>query len=432
MKDSKYRWVVFWIFFVFMLLHQSDKLLIGPLTTSIQKEFNLDDTSMGAISTGALIIAAIFYPIWGYLYDRFARPKLLALASFVWGATTWLSAIAQTSTAFRFTRASTGIDDSSYPGLYSLISDYFGPRMRGRIIGFLQLTGPFGYMIGMVLALVLGGVIGWRSIFYITGSLGILVAILIFFGVREVPRGSSESEFEHVQEMQTFKFEWKTVRELFKKRGLVLMFLQGFFGVFPWNVITFWIFKYLETERHYTPDQQLFTMTPAILFLAVGYPLGGYLGDRLFKRTPRGRLIISTIGVVVGAIMLGLTLTVPADNLLLFGVLFCITGLFIPWAAPNVISTVYDVTLPEVRSSALSVQYLIESSGAALSPLIAGLISDQTGSLGFAILIICVSTWLLCGVFFIGAARFIPAEIEILHNELQERANAKTKQVVSS
>jgi MFS family permease len=422
MRPSKYRWVVFSVFFLFMLLHQSDKLLIGPLTTSIQKEFGLDDTGMGAISTGSLIIAALFYPIWGYLYDRFARPKLLALASLIWGATTWLSAIARTPTAFLFTRASTGIDDSSYPGLYSLISDYFGPRMRGRVIGFLQLTGPFGYMIGMVLALMLGGVLGWRSIFYITGSLGILVAILIFFTIREVPRGRSEPEFEELAEMRTFKFEWKTVRSLFKKRGLLLMYVQGFFGVFPWNVITFWIFKYLETERHYSSDQQLVTMVPAIIIMAAGYPIGGYLGDRLFKRTPRGRLIIATIGVLSGAIMLWLTLSVPIENLTLFGIMLCLTGLFIPWAAPNVISTVYDVTLPEVRSSALSVQYFIESSGAALSPLIAGLISDQSGSLGFAILIICVSTWLLCGIFFMSATRFIPNEIKVLRAQLQERA----------
>ncbi len=423
MKSSKYRWVVFSIFFLFMLLHQSDKLLIGPLTTMIQKEFGLDDTGMGAISTGALIVAALFYPIWGYLYDRFARPKLLALASFIWGATTWISAIAVTPTAFLLTRASTGIDDSSYPGLYSMVSDYFGPRMRGRIIGFLELTGPFGYMIGMVLALMLGGSLGWRSIFYITGSLGILVAILIFFGVRDIPRGRSESEFDDVAEMRTYKFEWRTVRGLFKKRGLLMMYIQGFFGVFPWNVITFWIFKYLETERHYTSDEQLFTMVPAIIFLAAGYPLGGYLGDRLFKRTPRGRLIIATIGVLSGAIMLWLTLSIPPENHLLFAILFCLTGLFIPWAAPNVISTVYDVTLPEVRSSALSVQYFIESSGAALSPLIAGFISDTSGSLGFAILVICVSTWLLCGLFFMGATKFIPEEIKAMHHQLEERAS---------
>lgn len=88
------RWVVVVIFFAFMLLHQSDKLLIGPLTTQIMETFGIDRTAMGAVGTGAMIVAAALYPLWGYLYDRYARAKLLALASAIWGVTTWLGAIA--------------------------------------------------------------------------------------------------------------------------------------------------------------------------------------------------------------------------------------------------------------------------------------------------------------------------------------------------
>lgn len=91
-KSSRYRWFVIAVFFVFMLLHQADKLLIGPLTSKIMDEFGITMTQMGAVSTGALIVGAIFYPLWGYLYDRYARSKLLALASFLWGATTMLNA----------------------------------------------------------------------------------------------------------------------------------------------------------------------------------------------------------------------------------------------------------------------------------------------------------------------------------------------------
>ena len=83
-------------------------------------------------------------PLWGYLYDRYGRAKLLALASFIWGATTWLNAIAPTYKAFLVTRATTGIDDSSYPGLYSLISDYFGPKVRGKIYGLLRVDHAAG------------------------------------------------------------------------------------------------------------------------------------------------------------------------------------------------------------------------------------------------------------------------------------------------
>lgn len=143
-SNKKYRWFVLAVFFAFMLLHQSDRLLIAPLTTPIMETFGINEAQMGAVVTGALLVGAFLYPIWGYLYDRFSRPKLLALASAIWGSTTWLSAIAPTYKTFLATRASTGIDDSSYPGLYSLLSDYFSPSVRGKVYGFLQLSQPLG------------------------------------------------------------------------------------------------------------------------------------------------------------------------------------------------------------------------------------------------------------------------------------------------
>jgi MFS family permease len=182
--NGRYRWFVVAILFTFMLLHQADKLLIGPLTTPIIETFDITKAQMGAVSTGPLVVGAVLYPIWGYLYDRYARPKLLSLASFLWGSTTWLSAVVPTYPLFVATRASTGIDDSSYPGLYCLISDYFGPRVRGRIYGLLQLTMPVGYLLGMVLALTLRGSVGWRAVFLIT------YAPRVLFEVRERPRGS--------------------------------------------------------------------------------------------------------------------------------------------------------------------------------------------------------------------------------------------------
>jgi MFS family permease len=420
-SSAQGRGFVVAILFFFMLLHQSDRLVIGTLTPDIMETFGITMTQMGAVSTGALLIGAIFYPLWGYLYDRYARAKLLALASFLWGATTWLSAIAPTYRAFLVTRASTGIDDSSYPGLYSLIADYFAPRVRGKIYGLLELTMPLGYLTGMVLAMLLRESIGWRSVFYITGGAGIVLSVVIFFGVREPARGASEPEMAELEKVPTYRFSWRVVGGLFRKKSLLLLFTQGFFGVFPWNVIAFWFFTYLERERGYTGIPLLVTMAAAVIVLAAGYPLGGALGDALFRRTPRGRVIVATVGVLLGAILLTITMRVPAENQTLFLIMLSLTAIFIPFAAPNVLSTVYDVTLPEVRSTAVAVQYFIESAGAALAPTIAGIIADRS-SLGDAILLICVSTWLLCGAFFAVVGFLIPQDIATLRREMRERA----------
>ena len=422
---SRYRWLVIAIFFFFMLLHQTDRLMIGSMQIPIMDEFVLTNSQWGLVNSGALIVSTILYPVWGYLYDRYARAKLLALASFLWGATTWLSAIMRSYIPFLATRASTGIDDSSYPGLYSLVADYFAPGLRGRVYGLLQLAQPIGYLLGMILALMVAPMIGgWRSVFYITAGLGLVIAVLIFFFVRDIPRGRAEPELEGVKELQKFRFSWKEAKLAIQKKSMWFIFGQGFAGVFPWNVITYFFFGYLISERGYDNDSVLFTMGPVILILAVGYFIGGALGDLVFKRTLNGRVLVSSAGVILGAIFLFFAIRTPTADRTQFFIWMCLTALFMPFSSPNVLSAIYDVTLPEVRSTTMSIEYFVENSGAALAPLLAGLLADAT-NLETSILVICISTWLICFVIYLGALFFVPDDIRALRSQLRQRAEAE-------
>ncbi|MBL8091365.1 MAG: MFS transporter [Anaerolineales bacterium] len=423
-ENSRYRWFVVVVFFFFILLHQTDKLMIGSLQVQISEEFQITNTQWGLVNSGALIVATVLYPVWGYLYDRYARAKLLAVASFIWGATTWLNAIVRTFGGFLATRASTGIDDSSYPGVYTLIADYFGPNLRGKIYGILQLAQPLGYLLGTILALMVAPAIGgWRNVFFITGALGLVIAILIFFFVKEMPRGKAEPEFENMPEMQTFKFSWAEVKEIFKKKTMWFIFLQGFAGVFPWTVITYFFFGYLERERGYDADSILFTMAPVILILAASYFIGGMLGDLAFKRTNKGRIIVSSIGVLMGAVFMYFALNTPLEARNQFFVLMCITAVFMALSSPNVIATVYDVTVPEIRSTAQATSYFIENAGAAFAPIITGVIADAI-DLKTAILLICTVAWGLCFFFYLGAIFTIDKDANDLRNQMGERAKS--------
>jgi MFS family permease len=422
--SPRYRWFVVFTFFLFILLHQADKLLIGPLATPIMESFGINEAQMGLVFSGAVFVGAIFYPIWGWLYDRFMRSRLLALASLLWGASTWLSAVVRTFPGFVATRACTGIDDSSYPGLYNITADYFEPEKRGRVNGILELAMPLGYLGGMVLALTMQKTVGWRGVFYITGSIGIALAVLIFFGVKEPRRGGSEPELKGLRQTKEYRFNWKEVGGLFRKPSLLLIYSQSLFGVFPWQVITFWFFRYLQTERGYSEMQVLTTMGIAIIVLAGGYPIGGSLGDAWFKRNTSGRLLVSAIGVALGAIFLVFAIRTPAANQLQFGLLLGLTAIFMPFAAPNMVASVYDVTLPEVRSTANAVFNFFDQIGSAIAPALAGLIAVRS-SLGSAILLISVGAWALCFVFQIAASFFMPADVETLRRQLRERAAAE-------
>jgi MFS family permease len=351
---------------------------------------------------------------------------LLALASFLWGSTTWLNALAPNYGTFLVTRASTGIDDSSYPGMWSLLSDYFGPRMRGKVYGIIQFAQPFGFLMGTILATMLGGAMGWRNVFFITGSLGIVLAVVIFFGVREPKRGQSEPEMAGIEQSTQQRFSKEVALGLLKKKSLLLLLAQGFFGVFPWQVLTFWFFAYLQIERGYTDNEAMLTMIVIIPLLSCGYLVGGSVGDFFFRRTPRGRVLTAMVGVLAGTVFLIVALRVPVEQQGLFLLPLGLTCISMSVAAPNVVASVQDVAEPEVRGTAQAMMSLADNIGSALAPLLAGIIADRS-SLHVAILVICVSTWLLCAGLFAIVALLIPRDVEQLRQTMQARADEERR-----
>jgi fucose permease len=125
--------------------------------------------------------------------------------------------------------------------------------------------------------------------------------------------------------------------------------------------------------------------------------------------------------VLLGAGLLYATLNVPVENTTGFAVLLALTGTTMSIAAPNVIATVYDTTVPEVRSTARALQKLIEDGGAALAPFLAGVVAMRA-SLHTAILVISISAWLVCAVLFGITALTVPRDIENLRQTMQLRA----------
>lgn len=201
------------------------------------------------------------------------------------------------------------------------------------------------------------------------------------------------------------------------------IFAQGFAGQFPWNVIVYFFFGYLMLDRGYDNDSVLFTMAPVILILAAGYFVGGTLGDTLFKRTNKGRIIISSIGVLLGAIFLYFAMTTPVEARIQFFIFMCLTAIFMPLSSANVIATVYDITVPEVRSTAQATEYFVENTGAAFAPAITGILAEAIG-LSTTITVLCLTAWILCFFLYMGALFFIDEDVKSLRGQMAERARA--------
>ena len=175
------------------------------------------------------------------------------------------------------------------------------------------------------------------------------------------------------------------------------------------------------TDRGYDNNAVLLTMAPVIIILAAGYFVGGSLGDWLFKRTHKGRILVSSLGVLLGAAFLYAAMKTPVNQPTVFFIWMALTAIFMPLSSPNVIATVYDITVPEVRSTAQAIEYFIENIGAAFAPIMAGSFSLLYGK-GNAILWICIVAWGLCFLFYLGALLTVDQDIHTLRSQMAARA----------
>lgn len=122
------------------------------------------------------------------------------------------------------------IDDAAPPGIYSLVANYFEPEKRGKAMGFINAAAPLGSIIGIMLAVLIGLKINWWLSFYITCTIGLLTALLVYFTVRDIPRGS-ELELRDVLVEDIYRIKLSELPLLLKNKSLVLLYLQGFSGV---------------------------------------------------------------------------------------------------------------------------------------------------------------------------------------------------------
>jgi hypothetical protein len=117
-------------------------------------------------------------------------------------------------------------------------------------------------------------------------------------------------------------------------------------------------------------------------------------------------------------------MTSPPDRPNQFFIFMGLTAIFMPLSSANVIATVYDVTVPEVRSTAQAIEYFVENSGAVAAPALTGAIIVSSGDKTFAILSICIVAWLLCFLFYLGALFTIDKDTNALRAQMAERAKA--------
>jgi MFS family permease len=425
-RKTQSRWLMVVILFLFLLFHQMMWFLVEPITGLFRASSSVSDRWFDFDLPLDMMISIGFFLVWGYFYDRHSRKRLLSLAGFFWGVSAWLMSFSPTLPTFNMSRAFSGIGRASQPGIFAFIGDIFKPTHRGKILSFLLISQPLAFLLAMAWNGILVTEIDWRSILILMGAIGFLLALAIHLSIKETKRGASEPALMDVYMTGTYQFDWDIAKSALRKRSLILVYLFMLIGIIPWIVLSNGLLLFLSDIQTLQTADIYLSFLPTIFGITLGYPVGGILGDILFRYSKRGRLYPSLVGIMMACLCLYYAFTVQSIQIQRFLMYILLMGFFMAFPWGNMFAAVMDITLPELRGSAFALALLFQTVSTLVSPLILTYFQEMIG-LGNAILWICIGAWVISMIIVILLFFFIPQDVEQLRRHMAYRSHLEAR-----
>lgn len=290
---SRYAWTVVALLLPVALLNYLDRQMLAAMKFSVMAAIPDigSEANWGFLPAAFKWVYAFLSPVGGFLADRFGRRKVIGMSLFVWSAVTWATGHVHTFDQMIVTRALMGISEACYiPAALALIVDFHPGPTRSRAVGIHQMAIYIGIMIGGFSGYVADQPnLGWRFAFETAGAVGVLYAIPLFFLLRDPPRPAIAVARSSVV---------ASVGELFSNRYFILMVLYFTLPALAGWIVKDWMPAILKQQFAIGQGK---AGVSATLFVNVasliGTLTGGWLADRWMRRSERGRINVSALGV---------------------------------------------------------------------------------------------------------------------------------------
>lgn len=407
---------------------QGEAQAMSIFSPVLKQMWNLSVGNLTWITFIRSLLQSLSSPFWGYLSDRYSRKKVLFWGTGFWGIWTILVGLTQNFGQLIAVRVISGIGlGCLMPATFSIMADTFAPKIRGRMLGYLEGIGIFGIIVFTVGLGLLATPDHWRYGFFILGVASIISGIVILIFVDEPIRGQSEPQMMGKltqDQADKYRIQFDDIKKVFGIPTIRVAILQGLAGSMPWVIMGAFLILWLVEDRGLATQQAPLIFGVMLIGTALSNIIGGYLGDWAEQRNPKyGRTIVGQVSVIFGIPLTFFLLTrtqnwsIPALTAYCFFI-----GLLISWPGKGSKEPMMAaVTPPELRSTAFSLTTFVESGFAAVVALIFGLIADRI-NLQTAMLWTIPVPWILCAILFSGFYLTYPKDREKLVKLLEERA----------
>lgn len=397
-------------------LSYCDRQIITVLTEQIKDQFDLSDIQIGLLIGPAF---ALFYSFFGLplasLADRKHRVSLIASCTAIWSIFMIWCGLAGSFVQLCLARMGVAVGEAGCsPAALSLISDSFPPNRRGIPMALYALGVPVGGMAGVILGGALGSAYGWRVALIAVGAPGIILAGIVYFVVREPPRGQfdvNRTAPDGDAMIDSIKVVLREIRSSPALRWLMVSAsLAGFAG---YGMLSWIPSLLLRTKGMQLHELGLYYGVLSGVCAIIGTLLSGYLVDRFSERWEAIYGIIPGVAFILA--MPPFMMAVSGSDWTRSLFLLALPMLFYTMYSTPTIALLHSRIESRHRAMATAMVILtITCIGLAGGPLFVGLVSDLASTdenIGIVYGVASLGpVFGLCGLAYLLVARAIVAE----------------------
>jgi MFS family permease len=388
---------ILWILTGLNLLNYLDRILVAAVGPRIKDALTLSDTEFGFVGNAFMVGYFLTSPIFGSLGDRGRRKGLIALGVAIWCVATAATGLVTTFAMMLAVRFVVGIGEASYATLApTIIDDLAPPARKNKWLSVFFVAIPVGSALGYVIGGMLEKRIGWRHTFWAAGLPGIVLALSCLL----------LDEPERTSTAPRTSTSMSDVRAIFRLPRYAWAVIGYVAYTFALGGFAFWAPTYLY--RRFGMELEAANSTFGTILVVTGLGAtfaGGWIGDRWRPGSDRTvvNLALCAITAAAGAVLAAIALLLPSSTGFFVGIALTEFALFLSTSPINVV--LLGAVPSELRATAMAASiFAIHLFGDLVSPPLVGAISDATGSLGGAMLILPVAIALGAIAWWRGAS----------------------------
>lgn len=171
-----YRWMALGVVAVGMMLSVVNVSIVNIALPAMAADLGVDVASIGWVVTGFLVTMATLLPIAGRAGDLWGRRRVFVAGVLVCSAASVGCALSWDASSLIGFRVLQGVGACAMaPTAFSYAAELFAPEERGAALGVLGGIMGLAPVLSLNLAGVLVSTAGWRSVFWFTPVLGVVV-----------------------------------------------------------------------------------------------------------------------------------------------------------------------------------------------------------------------------------------------------------------